>query len=363
MPNAFSGEGKSRFDQLSFVSKVKYSLNSVYSIPSLKTLREVLRKHSFDIVHLQNIHHVLTSSIFAALKDVDTPIVWTLHDFKLICPSSNFFTAGAVCERCRGGKFYNALIHRCKRGSLAGSALAAAISYLDRVMTIRTRSDIFVTPSRFLRSKLTQYGFDPTRVVTVPLFVSPLLVPQEGEIEDFVLYYGNFSKEKGVGILLEVARRLPHLRFLFVGSGPLLEDVTSSSAIRGSNVTCLPYQSKAEMITILKKARLVVVPSQWYENFPFTVLESMSAGKAVIASRIGGIPEQIDNNNSGLLIDDVASVDEWAAKIGSLYQDKDKIKRLGHSARQLTITCYGEDLHYRRMLSLYEGLINTRGNI
>jgi len=357
IPNSFADNNVTRFDELKKTAKLKYGLNSIFSFDAYKITRKLVKSEKFDIIHIQNIHHVLTSSVVYALFGVGIPVVWTLHDYKLLCPASTFFLNGAICEKCKGNKFYNAAKNKCKRDSLFGSLSVMASSYLDEVMKIKKSVDKFITPSNFLREKLIEYGFDEEKVINLPNFIT-----QEDRSTnkrgDYILYYGNFSKEKGVDLLLKICKELVDIPFLFAGSGPLEKEVATAASGK-SNIIYHSFLSKVEMKNVIRGAKMIIVPSQWYENFPFTVLEPMSFGKMVIASRIGGIPEIIINEVNGVLVNNKNSLQEWVEKIKQIYYDEDKIKEYEENAYK-TILKYSAEVHISKIEALYKDLTSSK---
>jgi len=350
IPNSFDKSKRTRFEELSNISKIKYGINSIFSLSAYKTTKNLIQNEKFDIIHIQNIHHVLTSSVVYALKDKDVPIIWTLHDYKLLCPASNFFLNGEICEKCKGNKFYNVVKNKCKRDSLFGSLSVMVSSYLDQIIQIKKFVHKFITPSNFLKYKLIEYGFEKDKVINLPNFITR---EDRGKNKsgDYVLYYGNFSQEKGVDLLLQVCKELTNIPFLFVGSGPLEKEVRNASE-QMNNIAYYPFLEKEDVKRVIREARFIVIPSQWYENFPFTALEPMALGKTIIASRIGGIPEIVEDGVSGVLVSERSSISEWVLKIKGLYYDESRIRMYEDRAYDLILK-FSEEEHIKKIENLY----------
>ncbi len=358
IPNVFSKSKNTRISELNLFSKIKYGINSIFSIGAYYSLKKLLKKEKFDLIHLQSIHHIITPSILISIKKAEIPVVWTLHDYKLVCPSSNYFTKGSICEKCNGGKYYHSLFNRCKRNSIWGSFIIMVSAYLEKIMKLYNTINLFITPSNFLRQKLIQNGFPENKVINIPNYIDKVkLVDSKNDKEEFILYYGNLSKEKGVDVLLKVVSKLSTIPFLFIGDGPLYNNVLEASK-KNSNITLIEFLDKTQLFEKIKNSKFVVIPSQWYENFPFTVLEPISLGKTVIASEIGGIPEIIKNDFNGLLVSNPASLEEWVTKINDLFYDKNKIQLLESNAIE-SVKQYSIKNHITIINNLYKELINN----
>jgi len=159
IPNVFSKSKNTRISELNLFSKIKYGINSIFSIGAYYSLKKLLKKEKFDLIHLQSIHHIITPSILILIKKARIPVVWTLHDYKLVCPSSNYFTKGSICEKCNGDKYYNSLLNRCKRNSFWGSFIIMISAYLVKILKLYDIPNLFITPSNFLKTKLIQNGY------------------------------------------------------------------------------------------------------------------------------------------------------------------------------------------------------------
>ncbi len=328
--------------------------NMIWSREAANKLRALLREFRPDVAHLHNVYHHLSPSILSVLKREHIPVIWTVHDFKWICPNYKLYTEEAPCERCYVYKYWNAVAHRCVSDSRAASALAAVEMAIHRLGRWYERDvALAVTPSAFLRNLLGRWGKDLSRIRHVPNFVDP--APFNGivsEIGSEVVYAGRLAEEKGVMKILDMAAALPDLSFRFIGTGPMERELKDAVATHGlKNVAFSGFLSGQELYTAIAGARMVLVPSRWFENFPYAVLEAMALGKTVLASSTGGVPEIIEDGVSGILLpsDDVP---RWVDAIRRCAQDENMLAQIGEKARQ-RMARFSPELHYERLMRIY----------
>ena len=251
-----------------------------------------------DVVHLHNIHSYLSPVVGELAHRRGTRVVWTMHDYKLLCPRYDCLLDSKPCERCFGGSKHNVLRHRCMKGSLAASGVAWLEALKWNRTTLEQNTDAYVCPSQFMACKMEQGGFsaDKIKVLNNCLDPAKLKFYQQADAsaprQDYYCYVGRLSQEKGIADLLEAASRLPY-RLKVAGGGPLESELRAKYA-SCPNIEFLGMLDAPHVAELLSAARLSVVPSQWYENNPLSVVESLCAGTPVVGSRIGGIPELID---------------------------------------------------------------------
>ncbi|MDG1480011.1 MAG: glycosyltransferase [Myxococcota bacterium] len=308
------------------------AMRMVWSREAAESCAALIADFKPDVAHLQHVHRHLTPSVLDPLNAAGVPVVWTVHDYELICPSGHLFTAGAPCERCRNGDYRNAIRQRCKWGALLPSAAVALEQTIHRKKNVWGRVDRFLCPSRFLAGRLEAFGVPADRITPLnnPLDLTvhpPATAPGQGW-----LYAGRLAEEKGVEIVIEAARQLPTHPLRICGDGPIAADLRRQAAGM-SHVSFLGHLPTDQLAGEIRRAAVIAVPSRWYENFPYAVLEAQAASRAVVASAIGGIPEQIESGVNGLLVppSDPAAM---AAAVGSLLADPDAALRMGRAARQ-----------------------------
>lgn len=260
---------------------------------------KILNDFKPDIVHLHNIHSYLSPVLAQLAKRRGCKVVWTLHDYKLVCPSYACLLNEKPCERCIGHGKMHVLKNRCMKGSLAASAMAWIEARKWNRYKLEEVTDAFICPSNFMAAKMRKDGFDPKKIYVVCNHIDPekqrLFDSLNVEREDYYAYVGRLSSEKGVETLLNVASKLPY-PFKVAGDGPMRKQLEQQFA-DCKNIEFLGNQNAEQVATLLSKARFSVVPSEWYENNPLSVIESLCAGTPVVGARIGGIPELINEDN------------------------------------------------------------------
>lgn len=300
--------------------KLTYPLKTIYSREARKKLRLVLGDFQPDICHLNNFNYQLTPSVILEINKwrkesgKKCKILYTAHDYQLVCPNHmcNNPVTNQNCEKCLGGHFINCVKGKCIHGSTAKSLVGALEGYFWKTAKVYKYIDKIICCSDFMKTKLDTNPVFAKKTVVIHNFVEKP-VWKNVEKEDYVLYFGRFSEEKGVKTLVEVCKDLPQIQFVFAGKGPLeglLNDIP--------NVKNVGFQSGEALADLIRKARLTVYPSEWYENCPFSVMESQMYGTPVIGADIGGIPELIKAGKTGELFES-GNTNELKKKILALY--------------------------------------------
>lgn len=340
-------------------SGIKVLNRTVYSWEAKRKIEKLIQTEKPDIVHLQNIHHHITPSILYVLKKYNIPVIWTLHDFTLICPNTSFLAHGRICEKCRSMRYYWPLIIKCKKNSFGASAIAALETSAHRILKVNDLIDFFVTPSKFLMKKMSDYGFAEDRVVHLKNFVSSSDTDEHEIInDDYYLYVGRISEEKGIKTLIDAAAKVNTCKLKIAGTGPLEKEmkfyVESKNA--SDKIEFLGYQEHSDVMRLLHNCRFAVLPSECYENFPFAVIEAFSCGKSAIGTRSGGIPEIIKNWETGLLFAPGDS-DELSLKIKFFVTHPDKAEKMGKVAKTFVEKELNVEKHYQELIGIYKRAI------
>lgn len=336
---------------------LKVFSRTIYSNEARRQLQLLLRDLRIDVAHLQNIHHYLTPSILPVLKDHGIRIIWTLHDYTLLCPENSFVSNGEVCEECKGGRFYRCAVKRCKKESFLASTAAALENYVHRALGILENVDYFICPSKFMSEKFIEFGFPPEKVKQIynclPFNAPQASLESTGATDRYILYVGRMEYIKGVKTLLQSVKGQSQLRLKLVGTGTALEEFTRFSAVEGmSNVEFLGFQSGLELRKLIAGAEYTVCPSEWYENLPYAVAEAMLEGKPVVGARIGGIPELVVDGVTGRLFSP-GNVGELKNILSGLWNDPKEVMRLGVNAATHINAVMSPDNHYRRLSELF----------
>lgn len=313
----------------------------------------MLRDFRPDVVHLHNIHSYISPVVARMARKASARVIWTLHDYKLLCPSYSCLRQGHTCELCFTSK-RAVLTNRCMKQSLAASAVAYMEALRWSRHALSAITDAFICPSHFMARKMEQGGFLPRQLHTLCNFIPPaasesfhrlLVSGQSAPRKPYYCYIGRLSSEKGVATLLEAAAALP-FELRVAGDGPLgpaLRDKFGHCA----NIRFLGHLDAAAIQDLLANARFSVMPSECYENNPLGVIESLCAGTPVIGAEIGGIPELItpgcgltyESGNRDRLKETIHQA--WTTAFDHQHIASEALKRFSASA------------YYNRLLGIY----------
>lgn len=346
------------YEDSSLRMRLKAAARMLYSLEAARKLAGLLDDARIDIAHLNNIYHQLSPSILRTLHRRGVPMVMSLRDYKVVCGSYQMLADDRPCEACRGGRHLQATLKRCVKDSLAASVLTTVEMTLHhRILDLYGLVDLFISPSAFLKDKVREMGF-PGEVVHLPNFVGGLdqVSPQYGSAQPLLVYSGRLGREKGLATLVRAVKGLP-LRLELLGEGPMgepLEALARQESI--ANVAFAGYLSGDALQDRVRAATAVVVPSQWYENNPRSVIEAFALGKPVIGARIGGIPELVRHGDTGLTF---TPGDEQALRgcIDELLAQPARAAEMGRRGRHLVETELSPERHYAGLMQVYERAI------
>jgi glycosyltransferase involved in cell wall biosynthesis len=344
------GEAYSPKDKLARAAKV------IYSFEARRNLSQLLDNVRTDVCHAHNIYHHISPSILGVLHSRGIPTVMTLHDLKIACPAYTILAPDGICERCKHGRLYNVLVHRCIKGSTALSGVVMLEALVHRVLGSYTKHvDRFVVPSRFYLQKLVEWGFPESRFRYVPNFVAPERYEPEFSPGRAFVYLGRLSHEKGLKTLIRAAADAG-CTLRIVGTGPQRDELRELAAELSADVVFVGYLSGKALHDEVRAARAVVLPSEWYENAPMSVLEAYALGKPVIGARIGGIPELIREGTTGFAFPsgDALALAAVLRHVGDL--STGEIADAGRAARRWVEEEFSASIYRGRMLDLYRGL-------
>jgi glycosyltransferase involved in cell wall biosynthesis len=341
------GHAYSPFDKLAMATKV------VYSFEARRKLASLLDSFRADVAHVHCIYHHLSPSVLPLLRERGTPVILTAHDLKIACPAYKMLNRSGVCERCKGGNLLHVVANRCVRDSLAVSAVVAVESAVSRALGLyKNHVNRIVVPSRFYWDKLVEWGWRAEQLCLVPNYVRADRMTPEFEPGNYFLYIGRLAPEKGVATLVKAAVAAG-VQLKVAGTGPL--DAELRALAQGTDVELVGYQSGNALWNLVRQSRAVVLPSEWYENAPMSVLEAFALGKPVIGAQIGGIPELVIPG-TGLLYPsgDVAALQdrlESFARLGDA-----EVQAMGQAARERVVTNFNALGYQTAMQQLYNSL-------
>lgn len=336
----------------------------LYSSESKKKLNLLLDEIHPDMIHAHNIYGRLTTSVLDLAKKKNLPVVMTLHDYKLICPSYKLMSANQVCEDCKGGKYYQAVLNKCHKGSYAASFVYALESWFnDFFNKYKNNISFLIAPSRFLREKFIEFGWSENKIVYNPNYIVADDFEPNYEPEDYLVYIGRLSVEKGIKTLVNAFQKVAskNIQLKIVGDGPERKNL-EEWAQTDSRIEFAGYLSGEELRGVTSKAKAAVIPSEWYENAPISILEAFAFGKPVIGAEIGGIPEMIDDGVNGFLFES-GNVEDLTDKLNKFLDcTKSEIIQMGKAARQKVEDCYNPGTHYEKLMNIYQKAIDMKAD-
>lgn len=321
----------------------------IYSTEAFKKFEKLVLEFKPDIIHLNNINFQITPSVIDVAKKHNVPVVWTIHDPQLVCPNHRLFIekSGSVCTKCVNGKIKNCVYNKCFDNSL----LKSLIGYFEakRYYNSKTYEYVsrFICPSEFMANMIAN-RFSKEKIIVLRnycKFAKSSLMKKE----DYILYYGRISEEKGIKTLL---KSIPeNINLIIAGKGPL-ENILNDLP---ENIKYVGFKTGEDLKELIRKAKFSIYPSEWYENCPFSILESISFGTPVIGSNIGGIPELIKDGVTGLLFE-AGNADDLKAKIKQLYNNESLLNSMIYNAEQVSFDDIKE--YSDKLVNIYNNVIN-----
>ncbi|MBR1803819.1 MAG: glycosyltransferase [Muribaculaceae bacterium] len=354
-PDNVSCDGDDRFvPQVHFDGSLGQKLRAMQRSLGDKSVRKVFTQLLNDfqpqVVHLHNIHSYLSPVVAQLAHEHGCRVVWTMHDYKLLCPAYSCLRDGKPCDLCMGHPL-DVVSHRCMKGSLLASiaGLIEATEWNRTLLSLYV--DTFICPSQFMAGKMLQAGFPADKLAVVSNFIpsercdtAPVAIGRA----PYACYVGRLSAEKGITTLLQAATSLP-FTLKVAGDGPLLAPMREQYA-SSKNIEFLGRQDAADVAALLRLARFSVMPSQWWENNPLSMIESLCAGTPVVGTDMGGIPELIDKGN-GIIVP-ATDAEALASAMRQAWDTPWNHAAIARNAHQ----CFDQQAHYRALLSLYQGI-------
>ncbi len=339
--------------------KIRAAANIMYSFEARRKFERFVERITPDIVHLNNFAHQISPSILHVLKRRRIPAVMTMHDYKMVCPSYQMFSGGSPCERCKGGAYYWCSVRKCTKGSYAKSFINTLEMYLHhRIMGIYGHIHTFISPSRFLAEKVREMGLKGN-FRYLPNFIDIDDLPPCDQVSGRgCVYVGRLSHEKGLLTLLEAVKGLD-VELTIIGEGPLKAEMEKKiEREKIVNASLLGYMTGSALREQICKSKFMVLPSEWYENNPRTIIESFCLGKPVLGARIGGIPELVVDDRTGRTFTpgNAGDLREKIIMMGS----STRLSEFGNNARRFVEENLTAEKHYHDLMNIYHQAINNK---
>lgn len=344
----------------SYVSDIDFSLGTkknlrapfriIYSSEARRKIRAVLERFQPDVVHLNNIQFHLTPSIILETEKYrrksgrNIKIIYTAHDFQLVCPSHGMFDSDMkICTKCLDGNYLHCVKSKCMKKSLAKSVLAAADAFFWKTGKAYDFIDKIICPSDFLKSMLDTQERFKMKTTAIHNFVEPDSAVYDKE--DYILQFGHLSKDKGTLTVLEAAKRMPEKRFVFAGFGE-----AENAIAQVPNAEYVGFKTGDELKALIGKAACSICSSEIFENCPFSVIESQIYGTPVIGSELGGIPELIRENETGLIFE-AGNADELVKKLRFLLETEGKLEEYTENCKKAQFET--AETYYEKIMQIY----------
>jgi glycosyltransferase involved in cell wall biosynthesis len=341
------------------LKRLELAGRSIWASDTRREIVKLLEKEKPDLVHVHNTFVMVSPSIYSACHEAGVPVVQTLHNYRLLCPAATFFRDGHVCEDCIKRTLFEAVKHSCYRDSLAASAtVALMLAAHRRLETWGRYVTCFIALSEFARTRFLACGLSPEKFVVKPNFVDPDPGVKENSGREYALFVGRLSPEKRVSTVLGAWSRLKEeVPLLVVGGGPersRLEQETVSRQL--SNVTFRGQYSRQRTLETMQHARFLVFSSEWYENFPMTIVEAFACGVPVICSGLGAMKEIVEDGRTGFWFSP-GDPDDLARKVAWAWRHPHQMKAMGREARLEYERKYTAKQNYEMLTGIYEHVL------
>lgn len=338
--------------------KLKSAANIIFNAEANKLFEKQINQFKPDLIISHNIYHQISPSVYSIARKHRVPAIQFLHDYKVTCPVYTLLSNGTICnEQCRNKKYYNCFIRRCHKSSAIKSLINTIELYIHTVFpNYYGMVSLYISPSRFLSQTILSMGFKHKNIITIPHFVDTKgITPSYTWKNNEIIYFGRLSKEKGLKTLVYAMADLP-FQLKIIGSGPLLGELQQIISLNNiQNVVFIPHMNHDDLLKQVASCMFTVVPSEWYENCPYTVIESFVCGKPVIGAKIGGIPEFVINNSTGLTFEP-GNVSDLREKIRQLAASSNMITSFGKNARSYVERELNPEAYYEKLMHT----INTK---
>lgn len=339
-------------ETLRYISRANAAVQTIWSLPVARDFEELLRSFNPDVVHVHNTFPLISPAIYWVSDRLGVPVVQTLHNFRLLCPQAMFLREGRICEDCVGKVPWRGAVRGCYRSSKLQSAVLAGMLTLHRAIgTWENKVTRYIALNEFCRSKFVEGGLPIERIAIKPNFVD-FEAPASRARTGF-LFVGRLSEEKGVGVLVDAAKNYGEAVIRVAGSGPQAGLVKE---VRG--LTPLGALDSDDVKTEMSQSMALVLPSICYEGFPRTLVEAFASSLPVIASRLGSLPELVDDGVTGLLFHP-GNAHDLAQKLQWAQQHPLEMALMGRNARARYEAEFTAERNYKQLMAIYADAIDA----
>ena len=352
----------SRIRKKAIYQNVRAFNNMFFNLEAYKNVKKLCLAEQPQILQGFGVTKHLSASIFKAAKDCGVRTIMRLSDYALMCPSTIALDGdGKVCPNfdCYSKFGFKCLDSKCVKHSLLASLIGLVEIKGNKFLGYYKRFiDHWIAPSEFIRDIFIKYYKIPENKITyLPIYFDVTNIDVSYEDDGYILFAGRISEEKGLNILMDAIMKETRIELVVAGSGPLENKTKEFIETKNLKVRFMGPQSFEELKSLIKGAKLIVVPSVCYENSPNIILEAYAFGKPVIGARIGGIPELIKENITGLTFEPGNSED-LREKIIYMWDNPIKVKEMGRNARCMVEKDLNKETHYNNLMNIYQTVSN-----
>jgi glycosyltransferase involved in cell wall biosynthesis len=342
----------------STLHRVPLLWQTTWSTYGYSQISDLINRIRPDIVHFHNTLPLISPSAFHAASRLPCAVVFTLHNYRLGCAVGTYSRNGMPCERCTTHSVLSGIYYGCYRGSRLQTAAVAAMQTFHRAIRTWERCvDAFITMTAFAKGKMTALGLPGERIHIRPSPVIPPTSPEQGTA-DYAIYAGRLSDEKGIRTLIQAARLQPDLSFVVLGEGPLEAQVRESVASGRLNIALHGHTGYDEALRWISKARVLVFPSNCYETFGRAIVEALSLGVPVVASRLGAISEIIADGKEGFLVEP-GDATGLADRVHRIMRNDELRTRMSAAARERYESQYSSATSYSSLIAIYQAALSS----
>lgn len=340
-------------DDRSILSSVQLAASTIWSRHAQRRLEKAIQEFQPDVAHFHNTFPQVSPAAYHTCRRANVPVIQTLHNYRLLCPSATFYRDGRICEDCLERRLaWPGIAHACYHGSRSTTAAVAAMQTTHRLLgTWNNTIDMYIALSAASRDVFVRGGMQPEAIVVKPNFLAPDPGPGN-HTGNFALFVGRLSPEKGIGTLLQAWDHLPGaIPLNIVGDGPLASEV-ASAASRNPSIEWLGSRPVAEAVEMMGDAALLVFPSEWHEPFGRTIVEAFARGTPVLASNVGAARDLITPGRTGHHFT-AGNAEDLANKVTWLFDRPALLHEMGTNARAAFESDYSADENYPMLLGIY----------
>lgn len=335
----------------------------IYSQKNKKKMEEALDDFKPDVVHLNNFQRQLSVSIIKPIKKRKIPIVFTAHDVQAICPAIVMLDSNKnICEKCMKGKYLECVKKKCIKNSKLKSVLGAIeAEYYREKKIYQKQIDYIITPSEFYKKKIIEDGINENKVKALHNFIDMRQYDLETEDKGYALYFGRLSKEKGILNLIKAFSKTNNGELYIAGEGEEKENIEKliDENKLNNRAKILGFLNSDQMKEYIRKSKFIVVPSIWYENCPYSIIETLAIGKPIIGANIAGIPELVKENVNGFTYK-YDNIEELTEKMEILFNNNSLVKEFASKSKQICNDLYSKEYYYNEIIKIYTNLLKGR---